>query len=188
MSMLIGVVGLNGSGKDTLAHYLVSRYGFSHVDIGQEIRDELKRTGRNAMDRNEMRELGNRMRHAYGADYWCSLAIKSMRSGKMVVTSIRNPAEAETILKHGGKLVEIHADRKTRFERTVLRVKSGNGSHGDIQSFDAFVAGEERELNSADPANQQLLKCISMAGYRIANDGTEGQLHDQIDMLVASPH
>ncbi len=182
--MLIGVVGLNGAGKDTLANYLVSIYGFCHVDIGQEIRDELKRTGRNAVDRNEMVELGNRMRHVYGPDYWCSRAIESMGSRDMIVTSIRNPAEAEKILEHGGVLVEIHAERKTRFERTVLRVKSKNGSHGDVQSFDDFVAREEREMKNADPANQQLLKCIGMAKYQIANDGTEDQLHMQIDALM----
>lgn len=182
--MLVGVVGLNGAGKDTLAHYLVSKYRFSHVDIGNEIRGELKREGRDAMDRNEMVELGNRMRHIYGPDYWCSRAIESMGSKDMVVTSIRNPAEAEKIIERGGVLVEIHADRKTRFERTVLRVRSGNGSHGDVHSFEDFVAREERELKSADPANQQLLKCIGMAKYRIANDDTEDRLRMQIDALM----
>ena len=35
--MLIGIVGLNGSGKDTVAEYLVSHYNFVHKDLGQEI-------------------------------------------------------------------------------------------------------------------------------------------------------
>jgi dephospho-CoA kinase len=182
--MLIGVVGLNGSGKDTFANYLVSKYNFSHVDIGQSIRNELKKAGKDFKDRNEMLELGNRMRHMHGADYWCGQAIMSMRSEDMVITSIRNPAEAELILKRNCILVEIHADRKTRFNRTVERVRSGNESHGDIQSFEDFIAREEKELRSTDPANQQLLKCISMAKYRIPNNGTEEQLHDHIDRLI----
>jgi adenylate kinase family enzyme len=39
--MIVGIVGLNGSGKDTFADYIVKKYGFSHKDLGQEIRDEL---------------------------------------------------------------------------------------------------------------------------------------------------
>lgn len=183
--MLIGVVGLNGSGKDTLAKYLVSQYGFSHVDIGQEIRDELKRLGRDFLDRNEMVSLGNEMRHIYGADYWAKRAIESMDSKDMVITSIRNPSEAMVVENYGGVLVEIFAERRTRFDRTVHRVKSGNNAHGDIQSFEEFTAREERELKSADPANQQLLKCIAMAKHRIGNDGSEEQFYAGIDALLA---
>jgi adenylate kinase family enzyme len=77
--MIVGVVGLNGSGKDTFAEYVVKKYGFIHKDLGQEIRDELKRLGRNHLDRSEMVKLGNDRRVEFGFDYWATKAINSTK-------------------------------------------------------------------------------------------------------------
>ncbi len=78
--MLIGVVGFNGSGKGTVAEYLVKKHGFEHTDLGQEIRDELKNLGKNHLDRNEMIDLANERRKMYGANYWCKKAIEAADS------------------------------------------------------------------------------------------------------------
>jgi dephospho-CoA kinase len=184
--MLIGVVGLNGSGKDTVAQYHVQRHGYARKDLGQEIRDELKRQGRNHLDRNEMIALGNEMRQKNGFNYWCKRAIDAAEAGSaegIVITSIRNPSEADEITKRGGVIMEVFADQKLRFDRTVARVKSNPGSHGDIGSFEDFKNKEEKELRSDDPAKQQLLKCISMAEHRLDNNGSFEQLYEGIDLM-----
>lgn len=183
--MLIGIVGLNGSGKDTAAQYLVENHSFAHRDLGQEIRNELKNIGKNHMDRSSMIAHANEMRQKHGFNYWCKKAIESTASKDIVITSIRNPGEAEEIRSRRGFMVEIFADQKTRFERTIERVKNNQGAHGDVQSFENFRAMEEKELRNDDPAKQQLLSCIKMADYRIENNGTKEHLHSQIEKLLA---
>lgn len=184
--MLIGIVGLNGSGKDTIAQYMVEKYGFTKRDLGQEIRDELKRVGRNFLDRNEMIALGNEMRQKFGFNYWCKKAIESANADNLAITSIRNPAEAEEIKSRGGIIIGVLADQKVRFERTVIRVKRNpaeSSAHGDVRSFDDFKAKEQRELESTDPSKQQLLKCAALAEYNLDNNGSIEQLHKEIEDL-----
>lgn len=182
--MLIGIVGLNGSGKDTVADYLITTYNFAHKDLGQEIREELKVLGRDYQDRAVMTEYANDRRRALGADYWCKKALSELHSNYIVITSIRNPAEAQLIKTKGGKIVEIFAEDKARFQRTIERVKNNPNAHGDVESFDQFLARQEVELAHPDPSRQQLLACIAMADYKLDNDSSKESLYKQVDELL----
>jgi dephospho-CoA kinase len=182
--MLIGVVGLNGSGKDTVAKYLVQHYNFEHKDLGQEIRDELKKRGKNYLDRNEMIDLANEMRKKLGANYWCKRAIEALHSKNMVITSIRNPKEVDEIVSRGGKIVEIFAEQNARIERTVKRVNEKPGFHGDTKSPEHFKELEKKELTNTDPTKQQLIKTISMADYKLNNNGSLQDLYKEIEKLL----
>ncbi len=182
--MLIGVVGLNGSGKDTFAKYLVERHGFAHRDIGKEVRDELERRERNQQDRNEMIKVANEMRHRFGASYWCRKALDGKKAENLVITSLRNPSEIEEIKSRGGAIVEVYADAEVRFERTMKRISIDPSSHGDVKSFESFLEMERKELENADPAAQQLLKCISMAEYRVDNNGSKEHLSKAVEGLL----
>ncbi len=176
--ILIGVVGLNGSGKDTLANYLVSKHGFFHIDLGEEIRSELKKLGRNHLDREEMRALGNKLREEKGNDYWIQFPLKLFdKKPRLVITSLRNPAEVTALKSMGGVVFEPFADIKKRYQNTVNRVKNNPNEHGDVASFEEFKAKEDMELSDPGLFKQQNLKCIEMADYRIdSNPDLEGFL------------
>jgi len=183
--MLIGVVGLNGSGKDTVAKYLAKKHGFSHEDFGQEIRDELKRLGKNPLDRKEMISLANERRKKFGNNYWALCLLKGHKvSRNLVLTSLRNPAEVAEIKSRGGIIVEIFANEAVRFKRTVERVKLNPKAHGDVKSFEEFKAKEKSELKNPDPSKQQLLECVSLAEYRLNNNGSVEELGKEIDALL----
>lgn len=185
--MLIGVVGLNGSGKDTFADYLVEKYRFTHKDFGQEIRDELKVLGKNYLNRLEMINLGNERRKEFGADYWAKRLLEGYsKDKKLVLSSVRNPSEVESILANNGIIVEVFASVETRFKRTVQRVKSDpTYKHGDIV-FEDFKNKELLELKNPDPSKQQTLKCIAMAKYRVDNNGSIKDFQKRIDELMIS--
>ncbi len=188
MKILIGIVGRNGSGKEEFAKYLVSKYGFIHRDIGQEIRNEIKALGRNYLDRGEMDLMGNGRRKLFGPNYWCKLILDSVHSSdRVAISSIRNVAEVDELVSRGGVLVEVFADARTRYDRTLERVKSDPQAHGDVQSFEYFQEREKGQFNTdGDPSKMQLLECIAMATYRINNNGSIAALHDQADKLIES--
>ena len=119
-----------------------------------------------------------------GFNYWCKRAIESLNSKDLIITSIRNPSEVDEITSRGGNIIEVFADQKVRFDRTVERVKMDSKLHGDVQSFDEFKRKEAIELTSTDPAKQQLLKCISMAEYRLDNNGPLEEVYKQIEELL----
>lgn len=182
--MLIGVIGLNGSGKDAIAKILVRGYNYKHKDFGQAIRDELKVLGKNYLDRNEMTSLANERRKKFGNDYWAKQLLQEYVMGeKLVLSSIRNPAEVELIHHYGGVIVEVQATIKKRFERTVKRIEDNPGKHGEI-NFDDFKKKEERELKSTDPSKQQLLKCIEMADKKINNNGSLRDLESEVKYFM----
>ncbi|MDD3159370.1 MAG: nucleoside monophosphate kinase [Candidatus ainarchaeum sp.] len=180
--MLLGIVGLNGSGKDTFANYLVSKYNFSHKDIGQEIRNELKIAGKNYLDRDEMINHGNYMREKFGANYFSKKLINENKQKDLVISSIRNPCEAEELKKNNGKIIFIDSPLEIRFSRSVERSKLKN-SHGE-SDFIKFKELNDRELKNPDPKKQQLLKCIELKDYVINNSKDLNWLHSSIDDLI----
>jgi dephospho-CoA kinase len=182
--LLIGVVGLNGSGKDAVAKILVEKHGFKHKDFGQLIRSELKKIGRNHLDRSEMFSLANERRKSFGNDYWAKILLENYSPNeRLVLTSIRNPAEAELIQSYGGLIVEVFASQKIRFERTVARVSSSLDKHGEI-NFKEFKEKEKAELKSKDPSKQQLLKCLEFASKKIDNNGNLDELETKIALFI----
>ncbi len=184
--MLIGIVGLNGSGKDTVAQYLVDKYDFVHVDLGGEVRKELKRLGKNYKDRSEMREMGDGNRQKFGHDYWARAPLANYsKKNNLVITSLRHPAEVDLIKSKDGVIVEVFADLKVRFERTLARVKASSQEHGDVGSFEEFKIKQERELKDKDPARMQIIKCLSAAQYKLDNNGSVVMLEKEIEELIS---
>lgn len=181
--MLFGIVGLNGSGKDTVAEYLVKKYGFEHRDLGQEIRNMLKSQGRDFTNRLDMINLGNEMRQKYGFNYWCKKAIESTQKDLVVITSVRNPAESNEINLRKGVIIEVFAEPQIRYERVIERKNKNPESHGATQSFEEFKLIEEKELSDPDPSKQQMLQCIKMSNYKLDNNGSKEHLYAQIDEL-----
>lgn len=181
--MLLGIVGLNGSGKDTFADYLVEKYGFVHYGCGQAVRDMLKERSEDYLDRQKMIDLANKMRREKGNEYWPKYIYNKFSNAEnLIISSIRNPAEIDFIKSKNGKIIKVEADQKTRYKRTVERVKDSS-KHGS-KDFEEFKKLEEQELESKDPSKQQLLFCLKKADFSIDNSGSIQDLHSKIDNLL----
>ena len=48
------------------------------------------------------------------------------------------------------------------------------------------MENEQREMNSTNPNAQNLAKCIELADYKLWNNGTLEQLHQQIEEVLIS--
>lgn len=181
--IIIGVTGTNASGKDTVAEYLRDKYGFKNYSLSDEIRIELTKRG---MDhsRENMITVGNEIREKFEANELAVRAIKRIvadNENKVIVTSIRNPAEVEELRKDfpDFKLIFIDAPIEIRYERSKER-----GRIGDGESFEDFKAKEARELDGGTKG-QRLIATSKMADISIINDEDLASLHNKIEKILS---
>ncbi len=177
--MIIGLTGRNGSGKTEVSNYLRAR-GFEYYSLSDEIREEISRRGRE-ITREVLIEVGNDLRTRFGAGVLAERILQRLgRDRNYVIDSIRNPAEVEVLRRRDDfTFISVEADQVLRFERSRAR-----GRESAPQSISQFVADEERELDSADPANQQLLATARLADRVVENNGTVSELHAKLDGLM----
>jgi dephospho-CoA kinase len=179
--MIIGLTGMNSSGKDAVAEYLCAKKGFIHLSLSDELRKELRLRGL-APSRENLIKTGTKLRREKDNAELARRVNKSIKNGKdYVVTSIRHPAEIKELRKNKDfVLVEVYAPARIRFARMVKRARPG-----DAKTFKKFLELEKRESKTSGSA-QQLTRCSEMAELRIRNGGAGlGLLHKSIgDLLI----
>jgi dCMP deaminase len=177
--MIIGLTGRNASGKTEVCRYLIIR-GFESCSLSDAIRDEIRRRGEE-ITRETLIRVGNELRASHGPAVLAERVL--MRLGydrNHVVDSIRNPAEVEALRRRKDfSLLAVEADEELRFQRSLAR-----GRESTAQTLEQFIGEEARELQSDDPAGQQLLATIAMADHRITNNGALSDLHGQLARLL----
>lgn len=129
--MIIGLTGYAQSGKDTVAEYLVSNYGYRRIAFADPLRQAVYnlnpritiadmvgvplRTAVDGLgwenvkvDSEDARELLQRMgtevgRQMFGEDFWVDQAMKNVsKFDKVVFTDVRFPNEYRSIKKREG--------------------------------------------------------------------------------------
>ncbi len=179
--MILGVSGLNGSGKGEVIRFLAER-SFYALSLSDEIREELRRQGLEET-RERMIETGNAIRSAEGAGGLAVRLVARLAPDRnYVVDSVRHPAEVEVLRSRSPrfKLLWVDADEATRFERIRSR-----GRGGDPETLDELRTLEGRELGSDDPAAQQLLAVRDLADFRVDNDAGLDDLRAAVHEILA---
>jgi dCMP deaminase len=177
--MIIGLTGKNGAGKTVVSDYLKSR-GFEYYSLSDEIREEIRRRGLE-ITREVLIDVGNELREKFGPGVLAERVLRSLYDhNNYVVDSIRNPYEVDVLRSRSDfTLLAVEADLAVRFERSRTR-----GRENAAQTLEQFTREEERELDSANPANQQLHATREKADLVIANDGSLEELHRKLDQLL----
>ena len=177
--MIIGLTGPNAAGKTEVGQYLRAR-GFECHSLSDEIREEAAKRGCE-ISREVLVEIGNELRGRFGPGVLAERILQRLEPDRnYVVDSIRNPAEVEALRRRKDfTLLAVQADRKIRFERSRAR-----GREGTAQTLEQFAFEEERELQSKDPASQQLVATQQLADVTLYNNGSLEELHRQLDTLL----
>jgi hypothetical protein len=123
---LIGIGGTDGSGKDSLGEMLQERHGWLFVSVTDILRGELNNRGI-SLRRENLRSLGDEWRRAYGPGVLVAKALEiyekqTKKYNGLVLASMRNPGEADTLHNDGGILVWVDAEARTatRLSRDAL--------------------------------------------------------------------
>lgn len=180
--ILIGITGTDGAGKGTVVDYLVHKYDFVHFSARAIFIEELTKQGRGTT-RVDLRLMGNELREKYGNDFLITYYLKKMSEDKVqsaIIESVRTISEAETLKKAGGILLAVDAGQALRYARVQER-----RSESDKVSFEQFVEHEELETNDPNPHGMQKRKVMERADYTLLNNGTQEELHAQIDALFS---
>jgi len=164
--VIIGLTGKYAAGKGTAADVLMG-LGYQYHSLSDILRDELKKRGV-PESREALLAVGNELRHADGPGALAKRLLPQLAHGLHLVDSIRNPLEVEELRTLPNfLLLGIDADSKVRFERLRARDRQG-----DPETWDKFVELESRELESDDPAAQQLLRTFELSDHVLNNDRT----------------
>ncbi|MBN2243966.1 MAG: AAA family ATPase [Acidobacteria bacterium] len=174
--MIIGLTGKNGSGKTAVCKYLKSR-GFVCRSLSDEIRKEIQRRGLE-IDREVLIETGNELRKRLGPAVLAQRILDGLDAAQnYVIDSIRNPSEVTALRSRGGfTLLGLEADAEIRFRRTMQR-----GRENAAETLERFLEEEGRELDSTDPARQQLQATLGMADLVVPNNGTLEELYRRLN-------
>lgn len=169
--MIIGITGFLASGKGAVSDILKEK-GFIIYSCSDEIRDFCKKKNIE-LTRDNLQKIGNDLRKEHGPDYLSKRIVEKIILNGLdknyVVESIRTLGEIEELKKLPNfTLVFIDADSKIRYKRAKERLKEKE----HIDSYEDFMASENKELSSNDLFSQNLLGCKKKAAFIINNDRT----------------
>ena len=178
--LVIGAIGLNGSGKDTITSYISKKLEIPMITISDIVRKialarNIELTREN-LTRISLEHIGK-----YGSDYFPKETIRIIDQKKwdvVGVAGIRSLVDVQVFKKKYGQsfvliFVEV-SDPATRFERVRNR-----GEPRDPRNFEQFAKQDEEEEK-----NFKLNAAIQEADYVVNNDGDIDSLINKIENLI----
>jgi dephospho-CoA kinase len=179
--IIIGITGTLGAGKGTVVDYLVTKKSFLHFSVRAFLLDEIRKRGL-AENRDSMFTLANSLRAQFSPSYLTDqLYLRAVETGKnCVIESIRTPGEITSLRAKGNFiLLAVDANPELRYQRIMSR-----HSETDQITFKTFLGNEKREMDTEDPNNQNLRRCITEADILLENNGTKEELTGKVEKIL----
>ncbi len=175
---VIGLVGLQGSGKTEIAKVL-AEFGVPRVRMGDVVWNELRRRGEEITEQN-VAKLANELREREGMGAIakrCVALIEEQGVGRpaVVVDGIRGLAEVEEFRKAFGNrfhLWAVWARRSIRYARIAARARAD-----DAPTPERFDEKDRRELGWG------MGEAIALADELIVNEGSLDDLRARVSEL-----
>ncbi len=178
--ILVGVTGTIGAGKGVVVDYL-KHHGFVHYSAREFILEEVRRRGL-PETRENTTTVANDLRATKSPSYIIeNLHARAAEKGEnAVIESVRALGELDFLRKQKDfYLIAVDADPKMRYGWVVLRKSSL-----DHVSYEKFLADEQREFSSKNPAEGSLKDCIAEADFLLMNTGTREELGKKVGEVL----
>ena len=177
--IIIGILGFIGAGKDTVADYLVEKFGFHKLTMSDIIKEEMKRLGVEP-NRTSMQDLSVKYKAEHGKGVWARKSVEFSRQKgweRVVIVGLRDNQEVSELKKaEEFVLLFVDADLDIRLKRLAAR-----GSEKDTKSRQELISQEKRELELFD----LLRDYKKYYDYKVTNNSTHVDLWREIDKFAA---
>ena len=173
--IVIGITGMACSGKSLAAQYLV-RKGFEKVEMGDIIREEMKKK-KIRITNKSIRGFSLLLRKKFGNDVVARLTLRELRkkNGNIVISGLRGIGEIEYFrkrLKHF-YVIALTAPKSLRYKR--LKARGRDDDPKNIKEFEFREAKEKR---------YGIEGAIRNADFIISNTASVKQLKKNLDFLL----
>ncbi|MCL5008362.1 MAG: AAA family ATPase [Candidatus Marsarchaeota archaeon] len=185
--MILVVVGLQGSGKSTVAKILRDK-GIRVIEIGDIWRELVKKAGIPMSDTKATREFTMQLREEKGKDIYARYACERIGDSteNTVIMGVRSTYELDYIKNKmkNVKVLALEASLKIRFERMHERMKPE-----DPKTLEEFMWLEQRNnqgfMADKKEAEHGLPVLIRGADYIIHNSSTLTALEADLEKVLA---
>lgn len=176
--IIIGLVGLQASGKGTAAKYLVEKYGATTHRFSTMLRDVLNRLYVD-ISRDNLQILSSNLRQNFGEDLMARVIAKDVENDRneiVVVDGVRRFTDLFYLEKIPHfKLVSIETSQSNRYRRLVDR---GENKGDRDKTLEQFLDDEKRE------ADREIPDVMKTASVIVNNDQDLEHLCKQLDELL----
>lgn len=177
--LIIGITGKNGSGKDSVADYLVSKFGAKKIVFSDMLKEALSIfVDSKEISRLDMAWLSTGLRDRYGQGILAKgvkRRILSTAESMVIISGVRDFGELEMIRSFPNSIfICVQADAEIRWKRMVSRQEKSD----DEISFNDFL--DREKLNS-----ESMIEGLSAeADVLIVNNGQKSRLLEDIDEVL----
>lgn len=179
-NLIIGITGMNGSGKSLLAQTLTKVSGGTHLSVSEAIQNELSSVG---VSREHLRDTANKYRQDFGGQYWLEKLInKNDKPGLLVIESIRCLDEVSFLKKFNQSgdvfalLFTTLSSDENRFRRVLAR---GSTKDNTVKNLEEFLDLEKTEQNEEN-WKQNIPACMSYSDIIFENNFFSGTTEKDI--------
>lgn len=176
--IIIGLVGLQASGKGTAAKYISEKYGASTHRFSTMLRDVMNRMCID-LSRDNLQILSSILRQNFGEDLMAKVIANDVEKDQneiVIVDGVRRFTDLFYLEKIPNfKLVSIETDQGIRYRRLVERAENIGDKD---KTLDQFIDDEKRE------ADREIPDVMKTADIVWNNDHGFDDLYKQIDKLM----
>ena len=176
--VLIGVVGLNGSGKSSLCKQLKDK-GFYVISLSDVVRRH-NVLNHISLERDHLTLEANKLKKKHGLDYFAKKTYEDTAGkefDKIVFDSVRHPLEIQYLKEKGTIFIGVDAPVGLRYERIKLRQKAT-----DFVDFETFKMQDRRE-QSGDSYGQNIEECFNLCDTVILNESSYDNFCKEVNKL-----